>query len=320
MLEGGKPVPMARLISTLEVSRPTIRRDLEYMRDRMNCPIVWDRAGRGYRIDDSTGRYELPGLWLSSTEAHALLTMHHLLENLQPKLLAPHVEPLKERVKLLLETSGQSAGEVMDRVRVVPIGTRRVEPKYFELVAHALLSRRRIRIRHYNRERGEETQRNLSPQRLVHYRDNWYLDAWDHDLGALRTFSVEMIRAVEIGDQPARDVPQRMLDDELGSSYGIFAGKPHRTARLRFTPYRARWVAGEIWHPSQKGTFDGEHYVLEVPYSDDRELIQDILRYGPEVEVLGPKSLRRKVAERLRKAVANYEPDGVGGSRGDPLD
>src|SRR5690606_15657253 len=128
----------------------------------------------------------------------------------------------------------------------------------------------------------------------------------DHGIDALRTFSVDMVRAVETGEERACDVPERRLDEELSAGYGIFAGKEQRTAKLRFTPYRARWVQGEIWHSRQKASFDGAHYVLEVPYSDDRELMQDILRYGPDVEVLGPKSLRRKVAERLREAAGQY--------------
>lgn len=308
MLLSGRPVRMDRLLSVLEVSRPTVRRDLDYMRDRLNWPIIWDRGGGGYRVDDSaTARYELPGLWLNSAEAHALLTMHYLLARLQPPLLAPHVEPLQERVEALLETPEQDAGEVMKRVRVLPMGSRRIEPVFFQLLAHALLTRRRVVITHYNRERDEEKERELSPQRLVHYRDNWYLDGWDHGIDALRTFSVEMVRGVEIEERRARDVPDRRLDTELSAGYGIFAGKSYQTATLRFTPYRARWVQGEIWHSRQKATFDGAHYVLEVPYSDDRELMQDILRYGPDVEVLAPKSLRRKVAERLREAAGQYQ-------------
>lgn len=64
----------------------------------------------------------------------------------------------------------------------------------------------------------------------------------------------------------------------------------------------SRWVEGESWHSKQRATFDGEYYVREVPYSDDRELLQDILRYGADVEVLAPDSLRWKVIQRLREA------------------
>jgi len=74
---------------------------------------------------------------------------------------------------------------------------------------------------------------------------------------------------------------------------------------LRFTPERARWVATETWHPRQKDWFDDDgSYVLEFPYSDDRELLMDILKQGPAVEVISPASLRKRIREQAR-AIAN---------------
>ena len=89
------------------------------------------------------------------------------------------------------------------------------------------------------------------------------------------------------------------------------AGKPKAWARLRFTPERARWVAKEGWHPQQEGRSlpDGS-YELSIPYSDDRELIGDILRFGPDVQVLGPQALRQKVQQRLLAAVGKYVDEG----------
>ena len=83
--------------------------------------------------------------------------------------------------------------------------------------------------------------------------------------------------------------------------------KPKQVAILRFTPERARWVAAESWHPEQQSNFDQDgHYILEIPYSDDRELVMDILKYGPDVTVVGPDSLRKRVKEALANALDHY--------------
>ena len=87
-----------------------------------------------------------------------------------------------------------------------------------------------------------------------------------------------------------------MLDDYLLDSCGIVYGGQAQRAKLRFSVERARWVAAEVWHPDQKGSFDAEgRYILELPFRDDRELVQDILRHGGDVEVLSPTALRRKI-------------------------
>jgi predicted DNA-binding transcriptional regulator YafY len=172
-----------------------------------------------------------------------------------------------------------------------------VPAKEFETIAKAVLTRKRLRITHHNRERGEELTREVSPQRLVHYRDNWYLDAWCHLREGIRVFGLDAISAVEVLSTRAKAVSERELDEELAGSYGIFAGKPKHTALLRFTPARARWVAKELWHPQQRASYDEEgYYLLEVPYADDREIVMDILRHGAEVEVVRPVALRARIA------------------------
>ena len=105
----------------------------------------------------------------------------------------------------------------------------------------------------------------------------------------------------------ARDVPDKELDDIFLPGYGIFASKRTKTAKLRFAPERSCWVSREEWHPQQVTSMDKDgNYHLQVPYSDERELIMDILKFGPDVEVLGPASLRMAVMERLRSALNQY--------------
>jgi predicted DNA-binding transcriptional regulator YafY len=155
---------------------------------------------------------------------------------------------------------------------------------------------------------ADDTEREVSPQRLVHYRENWYLDAWCHMRNALRTFSMDRVRYAEVRSAPAIDVKEAELDAALGSGYGIFAGRDVTWAKLRFSPVAARWVAAESWHPKQRAAHEADgSYVLEIPYSDDRELLRDILKHGADVEVLAPESLRERVKAALAEAVRRYE-------------
>ncbi|MCC7490274.1 MAG: WYL domain-containing protein [Gammaproteobacteria bacterium] len=314
LLEQRRCVPREVFIEDLGVSRATLKRDLAYLRDRMQVPIEWDRGRGGYFLDaesasgDQRSRsFQLPGLWFSAEEVHALLTMEQLLERLQPGLLAQQVRPLRERIRKILGTGDFAAEEVTRRIRVLQMGARTVEPAHFQAIASALLSRRRLRIRHHRRGTDEVMEREVSPQRLIHYRDNWYLDAWCHLRRALRTFAVDAIRDARIAGRAAREVPDAALDAALEGGYGIFAGPVAHTAVLRFSPVRARWVSRESWHPQQEGHFelDGA-WILKLPYSDPRELVMDILKYGSEVEVLAPAALRRTVIAELDAAARQY--------------
>ncbi len=310
LLAGRGVVSFSDLLAELEVSRATLKRDLEYLRSRMKAPIVYDRDANGYRIGRKRGeleRVEFPGLWFNASEAAALLTMQHLLAELQPGLLKRHVEPLKDRLKSLLESADHSFDEIQHRVRILHVGRRAPLLKFFEVAAGALLNRRRLTIDYYSRISNETTARAVSPQRLVCYRENWYLDAWCHLRKGLRSFAVDGIRHATILDARAKECADSRLDQVLGESYGIFSGRARAWARLRFTPARARWVSTEEWHPQQRTSFERDgSYVLEFPYGDDRELLGDILRHGAEVEVLAPKELRLRCRKELVAAARHY--------------
>ncbi|MDO9567759.1 MAG: WYL domain-containing protein [Hydrogenophaga sp.] len=303
---------LAELQAETGASRATLMRDLAWLRNGLNHPIHWDREAQCYHWRASgqaeDAPEELAGLWFKPSEVLALLTLEHLLREIQPgDLMQRHLQPLEQRLKKILRQSGlDSAAErqLSERIRVIGLGQRQVPPQSFETVGLALSQRRRLAMQYQARGTGEHSERTVSPQRLVYYRSNWLLDAWCHKRNELRSFSLDAIRHPVVLDEPAINVDTEELNQTLGNGYGIFSGKAVQWASLRFTPERARWVAAEQWHPEQKGEWDAQgHWVLQIPYSDDRELVMDILRHTPEVEVLAPPALRAAVVKKMREGL-----------------
>lgn len=309
LLKARKIVSFAMLQDSLGVSRATLKRDLEYMRDRLHAPIEYDRDANGYRFGKprSGPRYELPGLWFNAAEIHALLSTLQLLESLQPGLLDGQVTPLVERLRAILGRGDHSWQEVQKRIHVFQPGRRESKAGQFSTIAAAVLKRSRLWIRHYNRYEDRETKREISPQQLIYYRENWYVDAYCHMREGLRSFAVDAIRDAVLRDTRAKEVSKTELDKHMARGYGIFAGPNVQWATLKFTARAERWVSAQMWHPDQRSRIEKDgSYVLEVPYSDDRELVMDILKYGADVEVLKPAALRKRVGEALRKAAKWY--------------
>lgn len=299
------PVPRQTLLDELACSSASLTRLIAELRDLLGAPIEYDREAGGYRY--SHDRFELPGLWFTPGELTALFTAQKLLAEAQPGLLDGQLAPLRGRIETILAQEHLGAGELTRRVRILRMAARPPDTTVFQTVAGATARRLRLELRYHARESDTVSQRQVSPQRLIHYRDNWYLDAWCHQRDALRSFALDRIRAATELEAPALDLPDPDLDAHFAGAYGIFAGAPRHTALLRFTPERARWVAEEQWHPRQQSRWleDGR-FELAIPYADPRELIMDILKYGPDVEVAAPPELRAEVARRLAAAAAQY--------------
>lgn len=313
-------VSFAALREALDVSPATLKRDLQYLRDRMDAPIVYDAHDNGYRFDGASAhpgaaaRHELPGLWFSENEIHALLTMHQLLAGLDDDgVLARHLQPLVDKLQGMLGADAAQARELMRRVKVIGTARRRVPSRHFELLGSALVQRRRVWLRYFKRSDRSESLREVSPQRLVNYRATWYLDAWCHASDGLRRFALDAVREARLLDTKARPVAVRELEASLDAGYGIYGatGTALRWATLHFSAEAAQWVANEEWHPQQKARWLGGaagvgDYELQVPYGDPTELMMDILRHGDSVTVVGDKPLASAVARRLHAAASRY--------------
>ncbi len=305
------PVSRQRIEQELECSRSTAKRIIESMCNHLNAPIEYDRKRNGYYYNRAQSEmFELPGIWFNASELHALLSVQQLLANIQPGLLERQLAPLQGRIEKLLQTQHTGSSEISRRIRILKMAARPTG-EHFKTVAGAVAQRQRLQINYYSRSSDTSTERELSPQRLVHYRDNWYLDAQCHLRNSLRTFSLDAINSATSLDKSAINTPDDELDSYYASAYGIFAGKPDKTALLQFNAEQARWVAGERWHPQQQGEWqtDGS-YQLQLPYSDPRELIMDILKYGPNVEVLEPLELRQQIASLHQQAADLYKATG----------
>jgi predicted DNA-binding transcriptional regulator YafY len=312
-------VSFQALLDELEVSRATLKRDLEFLRSRMGAPIEYDRDANGYRFAPGAGeRRELPGLWFNERELYALLTAQQLLAGLDTDgLLSRHLQPLLDRIREMLgRGEGPDAAErLVQRVKVLTALKRPVESRFFQVVIAALMQRRRLHLRYFTRGRGEAGERDVSPQRLVHYRNTWYLDAFCHRATALRRFALDAVEAAELLPTAAHEVPLVEVQAQMDAGYGIYAGGRRQWATLRFNAQAAQWASREQWHPEQQGQWEADgSYRLRLPYVDATELVMDVLRQGEEVRVLAPASLVAAVQRRLQAAAALYAepPPGAG--------
>ena len=315
MLRSKGSVSFATLLKDLMVSPATLKRDLQFLRDRLDAPIVYDRHDNGYRFEAASSnakaaRQELPGMWFSEKEIHALLTMHQLMAGLDDDgVLSRHLQPMMDKLQGMLGADESEARELMRRVKVISTARRRVPSRHFELLGSALVQRKRVWLRYFKRSDRRVSEREVSPQRLVNYRNTWYLDAWCHASDGLRRFALDAVQEAKPLEIKARHVAVKDLEGALDAGYGIYGGASAklRWATLVFNAEAAQWVANEEWHAQQKSRWleDGR-FELQVPYSDATELTMDILRHGDSVTVVADKSLMNAIAGRLKKATALY--------------
>lgn len=303
------PISLPELMEQMECKEATVKRLIAKFRHELGAPIRYDRSSNGYILEQQEGiKYELPGMWFTIPELHALLTIQELLDNLQPGILKQDLAPFKTRIRQILNISDSKAETVLgERFRLLNVAGRKAGSRHFAKCAAATLRRRQLQVYYLSRSKNVISDRTLSPQRLIYYRENWYLDCWCHLRKALRTFSLDRFEKIKMLEKKAKDIESDSLNQYFTPGYGIFGGNISAWALLKFAPDRALWVADEQWHPEQQGEWHSDgSYTLSLPYSDHRELVLDIMKFGPDVEVLSPPELREEIKERLLEALEKY--------------
>ncbi len=284
-------------------SESTVKRSLQDMKN-LGAPI-YCTDGLGYSYDKQIA-FELPSVWFSSEELHALLTIQQLTQNISGGFLDESIKLIQEKAEILLGKQLASLADI-HRIRVLGAGSRSKNLPMFTIASSGVLEQRRLYITYQGRQRGETTEREVSPQRLVYYKGNWYLDAWCHQADGLRSFAMEKIKEACLLQCPCKEITDAELDEKLSKSFGIFSGKPSAVAVLHFSEKAARWVQDEEWFPNQEARWLNKNiFELRIPYHNPTELIMEICRYGADVEVIEPAELRQQILNVLEKSIAKY--------------
>ena len=282
-----------------EVSRRTVARDLDFLRDEERAPLAYDDARHGFRLTDET--YTLPPVRISRKEAFSF--------GLARKLLA-HYEgtPLHLDMRSVLDKIAESLeGDITiephwlsEHVGIVPEDRVRIDPEVWAQMAGCVERREAIRAT-YQTFDGRISAYELHPYHLLAYHGNWYLMAWNVEKKRVATFALSRFRQIAAAGQAFTRPTEFSPEAYARQAFGIVGGEEPIKVRLRFEPKLAVYITERQWHPSQEfRTRQDGRVEMCMETTGRKELVRWVLSWMPDVKVLAPKSLRDRIVEKLR--------------------
>ena len=300
-------ISQSEILSSLEISTATFKRDLTKLRDRLNLPIVYDRNLRGYRLDKERSVNGFSSVIFSKEEILVFSTIQYILTQFEPHLFNSTLKPLKAKIEFMLNDIGLSESEVISRIKFLYSRKRTLNYDVFEVMLSATFNRKKLSITYIESQSKINIERTISPQQLIYYKDNWYVDAWCHYRNDVRTFAIDAIQSCTIMNEQAKELNVAEIKKILRVDYGIFMGDDQQWAKIKINSNNASWVIREEWHPNQKIHLDRDGWLtLDVPYSDTREILAEILKLGNNAIVLAPLELKNSHMDALKQTLANY--------------
>jgi predicted DNA-binding transcriptional regulator YafY len=302
----------------LEVSRRTVQRDIEFLRERLGAPLAFDPRRNGYYYDKPD--FRLPPVNLTEGELVALFLAERVLQQYRGTPYAADLARAFRKISIgLSDRVTVDLGHLGEAHSFRTTAASGLEPGLFGDLEAAIRGRRRVAMAYYSASSDRETAREVDPYHLASVDGQWYLIGHCHLRGEVRMFAPARIRSLSptgaIFDPPAGF----RVDDYLAQSFAVLRGEDgesHRV-RLRFTGEAVRYVRERTWHPSQTSELTPEgDLVVTLEVSHLREVERLALSWGAECIVIDPEELRERVARTLAKAADQYRR--IAGNPGAP--
>jgi predicted DNA-binding transcriptional regulator YafY len=305
-LRAGRSLKATDLAARFEVGVRTAYRDLDFLRDELRTPIEYDRARGSWWLTEPTA--PLPSIVLSEGELVAIYFAEKVLRQYRG---TPYEKDVASAFRKLQAQMTEDVVVKPDRIlsfmELDPGPLPEADPGVFREVLAGLTRGRRLVIRYASASSGHTLDRAVDPYRVLNFRGEWYLVAWDERRRAVRDFALHRIRKVTVTGEPSRPSSGFDIKKYMADAFHLEKGGQPADVAVRFAPRQARWIRERRWHRSARvqERLDGG-CVLRMRVAVTSELVRWVLQYGPEAEVLAPKRLRREVADRLSEAIASY--------------
>jgi predicted DNA-binding transcriptional regulator YafY len=304
----GKQYPNCTAIGLeIEVSTRTIKRDIDFMKYRLNLPIEYDSRRYGYYYTEPVENF--PKLSVTESEVFALLVAHKAIGQYQG---TPYEKPLETAFrKLTGQLDGQekfSLGSFDEALSFRPFAPGDADLKIFQVLTRALQEQRAIKFSYKNLGARTKQKRHVHPCHLACIQNHWYLFAFDVTRQAMRTFVLSRMSELALTRETFKRPKDFNVDDYLKGSFTVFKGKEDYEVEIEFDVWATDLIRGRKWHASQEFVeLPNGTSCLRMRLNNIEEMEQWILSWGTHATAVRPAELVKRIRQTVAALGKRYE-------------
>ncbi|PMQ02026.1 MAG: WYL domain-containing protein [Dictyoglomus sp. NZ13-RE01] len=289
-----------------EISKRTIKRYLQTLRDEFNLPLEYSRKHGGYFFREKSN---FPFPPLTEGEVLALILSANMFQQFQNTPLEEDFKNLLNKIVSIFPdntTIDSKNLEMALSVSIHPIKLRVDINDVFKKVFKAIMDKKRIAIKYHSISTGEENLRKVDPYHIYNYEGVWYFCGYCHLRKEMRDFAMDRVKEIKILDERFEIPKDFNIKDYFKNAFRVYKGESERI-KIKFDEFQAKWIKERIWHETQKieDLGNGE-VILEITANID-EVKRWVLSYGSHAEVLEPAKLREEIKKEIEKMNENYK-------------
>jgi predicted DNA-binding transcriptional regulator YafY len=292
-------------------SLSTLEKDIQTLREDHQAPIAYCKRRDGYYYRDP--HFRLLKLMLTPDDMEAFERATEVLRATQGTASAQELMgalgKVRQSLDLIREVTTEPADARAVYVEDTTLGGNR---QYVSVLIRAINKGLQVQF-DYRKHEGEGSKRHrLHPLKLREVQDVWYLIGYEEAAGKEKTFGLDRMGNLSVTEEPC-DVPEAVVhkvNQLFAHIYGITDSEgPVEEILLSFTPRRGKYVKAQPIHPSQQVVEDSAGQCLvRLSLIPNRDLMNHLRSYGPDVKILGPQSLVDAFKNDLQATLDRYHP------------
>ncbi len=295
-----------KLAKEFEVAKRTVKRDIEFMKDRMNLPIGYDVERNGYVYTEKVDRF--PELPMTEAQVFALFVASKAIEQYRGTPFQRLLETAFRRLAGRLDQDVKfSMGSLDNVISFRPFAPGDADVRTFETLAQAVRERRAVTFNYRNHGALSFQRRQVHPYHLAHVDGRWCLFAFDVDRQAMRTFVLCRLREPKLTRRRFALSKKFDLNEYLRGSLGLFKGRDDFEIVVELDAWAADDVRGRRLHPSQELTeMPGGMLRLRLRLDSLEEAEHWVLGLGTHATVIRPEKLRERLMRTSEELWQRY--------------
>src|ERR1041385_3037478 len=299
-----------QLAREIEVSSRTIKRDVDFMKVRLNMPIQFDARRKGYFYTEAVEQF--PAAPISEAELFALLVAHKAVSQYRG---TPFAAPLHAAFQKLTSQMNREnplhLSQLEQALSFHPFAPDDADLQIFEKVSQAIGDRRVLKFEYRKPAAKHGQARKVMPYHLACVDNRWYMVGQDMARHALRTFALARMQHPTLLATTFERPKDFSIEKYLKGSFGIFTGDDDFEIVIEFDAWASALVRERKWHPTQQlqELADGRTR-LTVRLAGLPEIERWVLSWGAHATVIRPEVLRISLKKVTAELAQRYDSGG----------
>lgn len=305
-IRSGEYPTVKEIMDEYGISRRTVMRDFEFLRDRYDAPLEYDINRNGYYYTDPT--FMVQNVLLTEGDLFAVSTLMPLMEEYKNTPLEAAFKNIMSKLsEMLPRTVSVDTSFINNDISFIKDPAPEISEDIFNNVFKAVKTHQVLEFEYKSGTKQQFSHKSVDCYQVICQKGTWYVFCYDRLNKDYRVFAFHRMKNLFFTGEIFVIPAGFKLEDYIDLSFGVWTNGDIIEYELLFEPAVSNYILERVWHNSQViETLDDGSVVLKFRSNQKQQVKSWVLGFGNAVTVLNPAEFKDDIKNELKKNLEKY--------------